>query len=280
MPPRFRPAVPLVLALALGPRPAAALQRPCDTPSPLGPSRDLYCMDLVPAPGFAGASGRVELGWAGGPFSVAVTADGRPRVRLVLSAEGLPAPASLGGYRTYVAWVASPMMSAIVRLGPVGNGTATLGIVDLEKFTFLVTAERGAGGREPRGRMVLRGQSPSTRLFPPDLLQFSIGSMGIQCAARRARRDASRLATAGFERASLDHRADAPGHHDAPSGDGARAGGVALAAHGRRARGPEARAGPPPDRRHPPPRGGARPPPAGGPGATPCSPSTASSRVR
>lgn len=179
MPSRFRPAAPLVLALALGPRPAAALQRPCDTPSPLGPSRDLYCMELVPAPGFAGASGRVELGWAGGPFSVAVTADGRPRVRLVLSAEGLPAPASLGGYRTYVAWVASPMMSAIVRLGPVGNGTAVLGRVDLEKFTFLVTAERDPGGREPRGRMVLRGQSPSTRLFPPDLLQFSIGSMGM-----------------------------------------------------------------------------------------------------
>lgn len=179
MPCRSRAALPLMLALALGPRPVAARQRSCDAPSSLGPSRDLYCMELVPAPGFPAASGRVELGYAGGPFTVAVTADGRPRARLVLSAQGLPAPASLGGYRTYVAWVASPMMSAIVRLGPVRNGTAELGTVELEKFTFLVTAERDAGGREPRGRIVLRGQSPSTRLFPPDLLQFSIGAMGM-----------------------------------------------------------------------------------------------------
>ena len=59
--------------------PSAAAQRPCDPSTPLGPSRDLYCIELVPAPGIDGASGLVELGHVPGPFTVAVTADG-PRI--------------------------------------------------------------------------------------------------------------------------------------------------------------------------------------------------------
>ena len=47
----------------------------------------------------------------------------------------------------------------------------------LEKFTILVTAERHVRPSAPDGRVVLRGQSASTRLFPPDFLQFSIGAM-------------------------------------------------------------------------------------------------------
>jgi FtsP/CotA-like multicopper oxidase with cupredoxin domain len=50
--------------------------------------------------------------------------------------------------------------------------------VDLEKFVVLVTAEPSGRVTEPAGRVVLRGQSPSTRLFPPDLLEFSIGRLG------------------------------------------------------------------------------------------------------
>jgi suppressor of ftsI len=167
----------LAFIIALGPLSAAAQQRPCDDPSPLGPSRDLYCIELVPAPGISGVSGRVELGHISGPFTVAVGPDGLPRYQLILSAAGLPPPASLGSYRTYVAWVARPTMDSIVSLGAIRNGSSKLGVVDLEKFTFLVTAERSAGAKEPSRRVVLRGQSPATRLYPPDLLQFSIGSM-------------------------------------------------------------------------------------------------------
>ena len=167
----------LAVALALGPAPAAALQRPCDASAPLGPSRDLYCMELVPAPGIAGVTGRVELGYAPGPFTVAVAPDGRTRFRLTLSADGLPSPSALGSYRVYVAWMAPPTMDSAVRLGPILNGNTVLGDVDAEKFTFLVTAERSARAAEPKGRVVLRGQSPATRLFPPDLLQFAIGTV-------------------------------------------------------------------------------------------------------
>ena len=86
---------------------ASAQQRPCDPATPLSPSHDLYCIELIAAPGISGVSARVELGHAGGPFTIAVTPDGRPRYRLILSASGLPSPESLGEYQTYVAWVAS-----------------------------------------------------------------------------------------------------------------------------------------------------------------------------
>jgi FtsP/CotA-like multicopper oxidase with cupredoxin domain len=182
VPPRFtRPGIRLGLLLAIGISSASgavAQQRPCDPPAPLGPSHDLYCIELVPAPGIA-ASGRVELGHVPGPFTVAVGVDGRPRYQLILSAAGLPSPTALGRYRTYVAWVATSTMDSVARLGPVRNGHTRLGIVNLEKFSFLITAERSSRVKEPNGRVVLRGQSPATRLFPPDLLQFSIGAMSL-----------------------------------------------------------------------------------------------------
>src|SRR6185312_4922952 len=166
--------LPFILAAV----PAAAQQRPCDAPDPLGPSRDLYCMELVPAPGIVGVSGRVELGHIPGPFTIAVTPDGRLRYRPIISLAGLPSPQSLGKFRTYVAWVAPPTMYPVLKLGEVKNGTVALPGVDLEKFTILVTAEPNRFAEHPSSRLVLRGQSPSTRLFPPDLYEFSIGSMG------------------------------------------------------------------------------------------------------
>ena len=158
-------------------------QRPCDEPTSDGPSRDLYCIELVPAPDARIASGRVELGHVPGPFTIAVSADGRPRYRLVLAAAGLPDPSAFGRYRTYVAWVATPTMDSIVKHGSVRNGSTRLGTVEWEKFTFLVTAERNADVIEPSHRVVLRGQSPATRLYPPDLLQFSLGSLPSSRAA-------------------------------------------------------------------------------------------------
>src|SRR2546428_13539602 len=87
-----------LLLLAFTAAPAAALQRPCDPPTPLGPSHDLYCIELVPAPGIMGVSGRAELAYPPGPFTVPATADGRPRFIPVVSLPGLPASAP------YVAW--------------------------------------------------------------------------------------------------------------------------------------------------------------------------------
>jgi FtsP/CotA-like multicopper oxidase with cupredoxin domain len=164
--------VPAILAFPV----VAAAQRPCESTDPLGPSRDLYCMELIAAPGVAGVSGRVELAHIAGPFTISVTADGRLRLQPILFAAGLPAPQALGPYRTYVAWAAPLSMTPLIRLGEVRNGPTRLPALDLEKFVILVSAESSGRPSHPSDRLILRGQSPSTRLFPPDLMEFSIGS--------------------------------------------------------------------------------------------------------
>jgi len=145
--------------------------RPCDPPTPLGPSHDLYCVELVAAPGVNGVSGRVELASPPGPFTVAVTADGHSRFIPIFYLSGLP---STG---TYIAWATTPQMDSLIKLGEVKNGSVTLRPIDFDKFNILVSAERSARVRAPRGRIIVRGQSPSTRPFPPDLLEFSLGGM-------------------------------------------------------------------------------------------------------
>jgi FtsP/CotA-like multicopper oxidase with cupredoxin domain len=199
--------LPAMLA-AYAPR-VGAQGRPCDAPSvpaadtlsprralPLAPSRDLYCVELIPAPRTPEATGRVELGRPGGPFTVGVTVDGVMRVRPTFLLEDLPAPATLGAFTTYVAWAAPPSMYPFVRLGEVRNGRTTLHTLDLEKYVLLVTAERSGDAAEPSGAIVLRGQSPTTRLQPPDLQQFVYGSMldsadSRRVAAQHATHDAS-----------------------------------------------------------------------------------------
>jgi FtsP/CotA-like multicopper oxidase with cupredoxin domain len=168
----------LPAALVVSGAQLAAAQRPCDDSTAVwGPSRDLYCMELVPAPGITGISGRVELGYVPGPFTVAVRPDGTPRFTLTLHAAGLPASDTNGRAIRYVAWVARPTMDSVRRLGAVHNGRTQLGIVDREKFSFLVTVEPNPRPKLPSKQVVLRAQSPGTRLFPPDLLHLSLGSM-------------------------------------------------------------------------------------------------------
>src|SRR5688572_11626600 len=149
----------------------------CDSAdAPLAPSRDLYCIELVPAVGIRAGTGRVELGRTPGPFTVDVTADGHLRYTPTLTLDGLARPSALGRYAAYVAWVASPDMGLVTRLGVVDNGRTVLPRIALDKFVILVTAEASATTTEMRGRLVLRGMSPSTRLQPPDFMQFVLGA--------------------------------------------------------------------------------------------------------
>ncbi|HLQ59294.1 MAG TPA: multicopper oxidase family protein [Gemmatimonadales bacterium] len=132
----------------------------------------------MPAPGVGGASGRVELAIPPGPFTVAVTADGHSRFIPIVFLTGLPPTGGGGGSRggTYIAWAATPQMDTLIKLGEVENGRVQLRAIELDKFNFLISSERSARVREPHGRIILRGQSPSTRPFPPDLLEFSLGA--------------------------------------------------------------------------------------------------------
>src|SRR3989442_14707958 len=85
----------ILILLAITAGLAVAQQRPCDPPTPLGPSHDLYCIELVPAPGIVAVSGRVELAPPPGPFTVAVTPDGRSRYIPIVLLQGLPPASSM-----------------------------------------------------------------------------------------------------------------------------------------------------------------------------------------
>ncbi|MGQ0714406.1 MAG: multicopper oxidase family protein [Gemmatimonadaceae bacterium] len=171
-----RPAAVLLLFLSIVAEVGA--QRPCDvSPAAHGPSRDLYCIELIPAPGIPGASGRVELAYLPNPFTVSALPDGRLQYQPVAYLSHLPPASSLGAFTEHVAWIASPTMDTIARLGTVTGGVTTLPPISLEKFVILISAEARGDGTEPQGRIILRGQSPSTRLQPPEIVQLALGAM-------------------------------------------------------------------------------------------------------
>jgi len=122
-------------------------------------------------------TGHLELRTAASPFGVAVDAAGRHVYEGVLTLEGLPDPASLGDYRRYVAWLATPVFDTIVNLGAVANGAQSVGEIALGKFMILVTAEAARDGAEWEGRLLLRASSPSNRMSPPDMQEFLVGSL-------------------------------------------------------------------------------------------------------
>lgn len=127
------------------------------TPTAAGP----YDIRLFPTPKTPRASGDARLVFAASPFGVAVTADGRARYDVQITAAGLPKPSSLGAFRAYVAWAVTPDLARWVKLGPVTNGSTTVGPVDLNKFLLVVTAEASAATAAHAGPTVLHGTSPS-----------------------------------------------------------------------------------------------------------------------
>ena len=77
------------------------------------------------------------------PFGVAVDSAGRPRARLTLTIDGLPRPATLGAFTTYVAWAYTLTMDREHKLGEVRNGRTALGEIPVTWSTsvsFVVLA--------------------------------------------------------------------------------------------------------------------------------------------
>jgi FtsP/CotA-like multicopper oxidase with cupredoxin domain len=68
-------------------------------------------------------------------------------------------------------------MSSIRNIGTVTNGTTDLATVAFDKFTVIISAEKSADVADRAGKLVLRGSSPSTRLQPPDVLEFALGAL-------------------------------------------------------------------------------------------------------
>ncbi|MFN2564931.1 MAG: multicopper oxidase family protein [Gemmatimonadaceae bacterium] len=153
---------------AQAPRPADVCARAADRRAP---AADLYCIDLIPTPDLPEAAGAVELRRVPSPFGAAVTADGRHTWDLRITLAGLPDPRALGDYTTYVAWVTTPTLGPVSRLGEVTNGRShetPAGRIALNTFLILVSAERSGDVPERRGRLVLRGTPASALMRPHD----------------------------------------------------------------------------------------------------------------
>jgi hypothetical protein len=117
---------------------------------------ELFSTTVAPA-----ARGDARLVFADSPFGIAVTADGRARYDVIVSATELPSAPSLGAYAAFVAWEVSTDLSTWHRLGTVTNGRSTVGQADMNKFLFVITAEADSLGAVHRGPTVLHGTSPS-----------------------------------------------------------------------------------------------------------------------
>jgi len=153
-----------------------AAQEPCTIPAgALGASRDLYCIELLTTGVADSARGTAQLDWPGGPFTVAVTAEGVHRWRVSLRLEGLPA---LQGPRAgYVAWAMPPSLAPVVRLGVAHAGLTRLGELAFDRFTVAVSAEPDTMATARAGPIVLIGESAGNRMRPADLYQFYLGSL-------------------------------------------------------------------------------------------------------
>lgn len=123
-----------------------------------------YDIPLAPGPAAPGAQGAARLLFADSPFGVAVTADGRLSYDVRITAKGLPHPATLGAYRAFVAWEVNTDLTEWHRLGPVDNGTTTVGRAEWNKFLLVITAEPDSAPAAHTGPTVLHGTSPSTWL--------------------------------------------------------------------------------------------------------------------
>jgi suppressor of ftsI len=126
----------------------------------------IYCLPLFSTAKAPEASGTAVLRPEPSPFGLAVTRDGRVLSRIVLTLSGLPEPATLGPYRTFVAWATTPDLDPVIPLGAVANGRTVTGSIALERFIIMVSAERSARAKVRSGPLVLRGSSPSQLMAP------------------------------------------------------------------------------------------------------------------
>ncbi len=141
--PRFIAVAATVALVSSGPR--------------LGPY-DIMLFSTAAAPT---AEGRARLVFAESPFGIAVTGDGHARYDVQITVSKLPAPATLGAYAAYVAWSTTPDLKQWVRLGPVSDGTTTVGSVDFNKFILVIAAAHDSASTSHDGPTVLHGTSPS-----------------------------------------------------------------------------------------------------------------------
>ncbi len=130
-------------------------QRECNDPP------EYYAIDLVPTrnlPGLGRAGGKGYVTYGESPFGISVTHSGRYLYDLLIAAERLPERAD----GRYVAWVTSPELDQIERIGSLDGELRATANVSFNKFLVVVTFEPpGAEGATWQGPIILRGMSRS-----------------------------------------------------------------------------------------------------------------------
>ena len=121
-----------------------------------------YKMDLVSTrkvPGSGNAAGIGAVSYKSTPFGIAIAPDGSYVYDLNISIDRL-LPARKG---RYVAWVSTPDLQQIKRLGPLDDAHVIRGVVDWNKFLVIITLEEELSEDKPKwkGPVVLRGLSRS-----------------------------------------------------------------------------------------------------------------------
>ncbi|MEZ4699053.1 MAG: hypothetical protein R2834_01885 [Rhodothermales bacterium] len=140
---------------------AGLLAHDAPTPSGCAIATDYYAIDLVSTkrvPGSGLARGTVRVGFDESPFGIAVAADGSYRLDLAIAIDNLK-PATSG---QYVAWVTTPEVDRIARIGPLDADHRLAGESHWNKFLVVITLEpEGAAGDTWQGPIVLRGLARS-----------------------------------------------------------------------------------------------------------------------
>jgi hypothetical protein len=135
----------------------------CRTETRFAARPALYVIDLQPdQPGVAG-SGTAVLTPTPSPFGIPLSPDGHPMFDVHITVKNLPSPAAFGA-TAYVAWASTADLDKATNLGVIGSDQTTKGVMALNKYIVLVTAERTPVGPIWKGPVVLRGFSASTFL--------------------------------------------------------------------------------------------------------------------
>jgi len=143
-----------------GHRPHAATPTVAECRANLG----IEIVPLQPTGSVATASGTIELKPLMSPFGVSVTTDGRYIYDASITVKNLPDPSSLGAFKVWVVWVATPSLDKIRNLGPIKNGEPITARVDFTKMMYMVSAEQSATLDRFKGQLVLVGRSSSARV--------------------------------------------------------------------------------------------------------------------
>ena len=130
---------------------------------------DLYCIELLPAPGVNLAAGVARLRPPSSPFGLAVTPAGAVLCDVDLELPEAPDLTPFPGATTLVAWAATPQFDSEMRLGEVRPGVTRVGRIPFDRFLVLVSAEPSARVTERNGRVLLRGTSAAVRMQPHDM---------------------------------------------------------------------------------------------------------------